>query len=77
MLGWAETKRPIAPANSIISATEATTAATITTMLSTMPTAVMMESSENTRSTTMICRMTAVKVALTTLELWPSSPSSD
>ena len=42
-------------AANIITATEAITAATITLMLSTMPTAVMTESSENTMSTTPIC----------------------
>ena len=43
-----------------------------------MPTAVMIESSENTRSTTMICRMTAPKVALTAPATASScSPSSD
>ena len=42
-----------------------------------MPTAVMIESSEKIRSTTMICRITAVKVAVTALEASPSSPSSD
>ena len=46
-----------APAKTIISATEAITAATITATSSTMPTAVMMESSENTRSMRMICTM--------------------
>ena len=55
----------MAPANSIIRPTEATTAAIMTASSSTMPTAVMIESSENTRSMTMICRMTAAKVALT------------
>ena len=43
-------------ANSIIRPTEQTTAAIITRTSSTMPTAVMMESSEKTRSITMICR---------------------
>ena len=40
-----------------------------------MPTAVMIESSEKTRSMIMICRMTAPKVALTEAEVCPSSPS--
>ncbi len=42
-----------------------------------MPTAVMIESSENTRSMTMICRMTEVNVAFTTLVVWSSAPSMD
>ena len=39
-----------------------------------MPTAVMIESSENTRSMIMICRMTAPKAALTARDAspWPS-----
>ena len=77
MVGWSDTKRPMWLANSIIKPTETTTAATMIRTSSTMPTAVMMESSENTRSITMICKITAVKVALTTLPPWSSSPSSD
>lgn len=62
MVGWFDTKRPIGPANTIISATETTTAAIIIASSSTMPTAVVLESSESIGSTIMICRMTAAKV---------------
>ena len=48
--------------------TETTTAAIITGTLSTMPTAVMIESSENTMSMMMICRITAPNVARTALD---------
>ena len=77
IVGCSLTKRPIAPANAIISATEMMTAAIITAISSTMPTAVMIESSENTRSMTMICRITAAKPALTAAAASPSAPSSD
>ena len=62
IVGWLETKRPIAPANAIMSSTEPTTAAIITSSRSTMPTAVMIESSENTRSMIAICKITAENV---------------
>ncbi|MNC89269.1 hypothetical protein D3C83_51780 [compost metagenome] len=65
-VGWRETKRPIGPAATSIRATDAITAAIITRTSSTMPTAVMIESSENTRSMTMIWPMIAPKVARTT-----------
>ena len=58
----------MARANSIINPTEATTAAIITETWSTMPTAVMMESSENTMSMMMICTMMAANVAFTLAE---------
>jgi hypothetical protein len=64
-VGCADTNSPIGRANSIISATDAMTAAIMMRTSSTMPTAVMIESSENTMSITMICRITAVKVAFT------------
>ena len=57
MDGCAETNSPMARANSIMRPTEAMTAAIITDTWSTMPTAVMMESSENTMSMMMICTM--------------------
>ena len=53
------------------------TAAIITAISSTMPTAVMIESSENTMSMIMICTITAAKPALTADAAWPSTPSSD
>jgi hypothetical protein len=53
------------------------TAAIMMRTSSTMPTAVMIESSEKTMSITMICRITAVKVAFTALLASPSSPSSE
>ena len=63
--GCADTNSPMARANSIISPTETITAAIMTDTSSTMPTAVMMESSENTMSMMMICRMMAVNAART------------
>src|SRR5215471_8671086 len=75
-VGCAETKRPIGPTNSIISATDATTAATMTASTLTMPTAVTIESSENTTSMTMICRITAENVARAADDAPPFSPSS-
>src|ERR1700761_2735626 len=62
--GWRSTKSPIGLAANIITATAATTAAIITPTRSTMPTAVMTESSENTRSMTAICAITLQKRAL-------------
>ena len=53
----------MARANSIIRPTETITAAIITETSSTMPTAVMMESSENTMSMMMICTMMAANAA--------------
>ena len=73
--GCADTKRPMAPANTIMRPTDTITAATMTAISFTMPTAVMIESSENTRSMMMICKSTAPNVALTLLDAWPSSPS--
>ena len=52
-------------------------AAIITATLLTMPTAVMIESSENTRSIMTICRMMAENVAFTVFASLPSSPSSN
>ena len=66
MVGWSETKCPMDAANSIMSPTDTTTAAIMIATSSTMPTAVMMESRENTRSIRMIWKMTAPKVAATT-----------
>lgn len=60
-----------------MSSTEAITAAIMTRTSSTMPTAVMIESSENTRSMIMICRITEAKVAFAVLCLCSCSPSSD
>lgn len=77
MVGWFETKRPIGPANSIIRNTDTTTAAIMTRTSSTMPTAVMIESSENTRSITMIWSRTEGRVALTVLDFCSCAPSSD
>ena len=54
----------MARANSIISRTDTMTAAIITATSSTMPTAVMTESSENTMSMMMICTMMAANAAL-------------
>ena len=64
-------------ANSIIRPTEATTAAIITPTWLTMPTAVMIESSENTRSMTMIWAITPAKLDATLADSLPSSPSSN
>ena len=69
-------KRPSGPANTIIIPTDRTTAVTMIGISLTMPTAVMIESSENTRSMTMICASTAVNVPLTEDDAWPSSPST-
>ena len=57
--GWRSTKSPIGLAANIITPTDATTAATITLIWSTMPTAVITESSENTMSMTAIWPMIA------------------
>ncbi len=78
MVGCAEMKRPIAPAKAIMSATDTTIAATITGMSFTIPTAVMIESRENTRSTSMICMISAPKDARTaTAAGLSSAPSSN
>ena len=55
--GWRSTNSPIGLAATSITPTEATTAATMTPIWSTMPTAVMTESSENTMSMTAIWPM--------------------
>ena len=52
------------------------TAVTITHSSSTMPTAVMTESSEKTMSSSMIWMMTLANDAATRLDACPSSPSS-
>ena len=52
------------------------TAAIMTHSSSTMPTAVMTESSENTMSSSMIWTMTLANDAATLLDACPSSPSS-
>ena len=52
------------------------TAATMTHSSSTMPTAVITESSEKTMSSSMIWMITLANDAATRLEAWPSSPSS-
>ena len=62
---------------SIIKPTDAITAAIMTDTLLTIPTAVMMESSEKTRSITTICKMIEKKVASTAFDSAPSSPSSN
>ena len=77
MVGWLDTNSPMPLANSIIKPTEATTAAIMMATSSTMPTAVMMESSENTKSITIICKMTDVMVLAVLLAACSSSPSSD
>ena len=66
----------MAGAKSSISPTEATTAAIMTSTRSTMPTAVMIESSENTMSMMMIWTITAPNDAPTAFDSLPSSPSS-
>ena len=75
-VGWRSTNSPIVFAKTIMTATAATTAATMTAMCSAIPTAVMIESSEKTTSMTMICAITLAKVAPTLADFAPSSPSS-
>ena len=75
--GWLDTKRPMLAAKAIIKPTEATTAAIMMATSSTMPTAVMMESSENTKSITKICKMIDIMVLPAAEPPWASSPSSD
>ena len=71
------TKSLIRPATNIIRPIDSTTAAIMTGSSSTMPTAVMTESSEKTRSTRMIWTMIAANVADFPLPPpWSSSPSS-
>ena len=62
-VGWASTNSPIGRAATIITPTEANTAATITGRLLVMPTAVMTESSEKTMSMTAICTSTLANAA--------------
>ncbi len=74
-VGWRETKRPIGPAATIMSSTETMTAAIMTGMSSTMPTAVMIESSENTRSMMAIWTSTPAKLLAMRRSAPCSSPS--
>jgi hypothetical protein len=74
IVGWRLTKLLIAPAETSMTATETITAAIITPSWSTMPTAVITESSENTASRTTIWATTA-KEAVTLALACPESPS--
>jgi len=58
MVGWRSTNSEIGRAIAIMTSTATITAAIMTSTWSTMPTAVMTESSENTMSTMAICAMT-------------------
>ena len=69
-VGWALTKRVSGLDASTITAIEITTAAIITPSCSTMPTAVITASSENTASSTTICATTAPKLAYSRLPVW-------
>ena len=62
--GWRSTNSPIGLAATSITSTDTTTAATMTLMWSTMPTAVITESSENTMSMMAICPITPQKSRL-------------
>ena len=54
MVGWLDTNSPIPRANTIMRPTDVNTAAIMISIWSTMPTAVMMESREKTKSISMI-----------------------
>ena len=66
----------MALADTSITPTDSSTAATITQSSSAIPTAVMTESSENTISSSMICPMTAANDGATAADRCPSTPSS-
>ena len=63
-VGWRSTNSPSGRANASMKTIEIRIAVTITQRWSTMPTAVMIESSENTMSSIMICTTTAPSVAV-------------
>ena len=65
----------MALAKTIINTTDTITAAIMISMRSTMPTAVMMESSEKTKSISMIWTITDTKVACAPALCCPSNPS--
>ncbi len=76
MVGWRSTNSPRGLAKRIITPAAMTTAATMISSWSTMPTAVITESSEKTTSNSRTCTMTLKKEALTRVDVCPSTPSS-
>ena len=76
MVGCFSTKALILPEKTIMNPTAMTTAAIIMANWLAMPSAVMIESSENTMSSSRICTMTAPKVVPTPADATTSSPSS-
>ena len=75
MVGWRFTKPLMASAETSITRMAMTTAAIMTRISSTMPTAVMTESSEKTMSRSRIWTITPAKVARVLALECPSSPS--
>ncbi len=76
MVGWRSTKLLMGPADRIITPAAMITAAIMIASWSTMPTAVMTESSEKTTSSRSICTMTLANEGMTRAETRPSTPSS-